>query len=69
MEACVVSSTSLVHVGNSCIRVVAESSIMGRLNSGMSGNRHFRCQTMHASTRYMDQGTRKEWPAWLLDLG
>ena len=36
MEACVVLSTSLVHVGNSCIRVVAESSIMGRLNSGMT---------------------------------
>ena len=30
MDACVVSSTFLVHVGSNCIRVVAEISIMGR---------------------------------------
>ena len=30
MGACLVSSTFLVHVGNNCIRVVAEISIMGR---------------------------------------
>ena len=30
MDECVVSSTRLVHVGNNCIGVVAEISIMGR---------------------------------------
>ena len=30
MDACVVSSTLLVQVGNNCIGVVAEISIMGR---------------------------------------
>ena len=30
MNVCVVSSTLLVHVGNNCIGVVAEISIMGR---------------------------------------
>ena len=32
MDACVVSSTLLVHVGNNCIRVVAEISIMAQIN-------------------------------------
>ena len=30
MDACVVSSTLLVQIGNNCIGVVAEISIMGR---------------------------------------
>ena len=63
MDACVVSSTFLVHVGNNCIRVVAEISIM---DSGMdeilakNGNRHFLLSDHACGNSIMDQGIRQE---------
>ena len=61
MDACVVSSTFLVHVGNNCIG--SESLSYGEMKFWHERYlyRRFCCQTMHAATQFrsiMDQGIR-----------